>query len=64
MSVFERVRPLVKDIMPYVALVFVLSFAKAGVPETLCSLIAGGILMAIDPRRGQQPSPPSQETKP
>ncbi len=63
MSIFDRVRPLVKDVLPYVALIAVLSFAKAGVPETLCSLIAGGILMAIDPRRGQQPTPPSGEPK-
>lgn len=63
MTIFEKIRPLVKDVMPYIALVFVLSFAKAGVPETLCSLIAGGILMAIDPRRGQQPTPQNPEIK-
>lgn len=53
MSRIEQVRSLIKDVAPYVVIVAVLAAAKVGVPETLCSLVAGGLLVVIDPRRGQ-----------
>ncbi len=38
---------------PYVTIISCLAFAKFGVDATIISLVAGGCLAAIDPRRGQ-----------
>jgi hypothetical protein len=67
---WTETRGLVALVLPYALLVAVLCFALRGVEETLLSLIAGGALAAIDPRRGQsQPTttvttgtPPEQTT--
>lgn len=52
MNRIDPVRSLIKDVAPYLVICAVLGAAKAGVPETLCSLVAGGLLVVIDPRRG------------
>lgn len=55
---------------PYIVIIACMAFAKWGVDTTIISLIAGGCLAAIDPRRGQTTptttlttgSPPDQTT--
>lgn len=56
---------------PYVTIIAVMAFASwSGLDATIASLIAGGCLAAIDPRRGQSQSgatmttgsPPDQTT--
>ncbi len=48
------VRAIIALLMPYVVILSAMGFALAGVDATIISLVAGGCLAAIDPRRGQQ----------
>ena len=50
-----ELRSLVALVAPYVVIVAAMAFALAGVDATIISLVAGGCLAAIDPRRGQAP---------
>jgi hypothetical protein len=52
------VRQLVSTVMPYATIVGAMGFALAGVDETIISLVAGGCLAAIDPKRNNTPIPP------
>lgn len=47
------IRAIIALIMPYAVIIAAMGFAKWGVDATIISLIAGGCLAAIDPRRGQ-----------
>ena len=47
-------RALIALVSPYIVIIAAMAFAKAGVDATIISLVAGGCLAAIDPRRGQQ----------
>lgn len=47
------VRATVALVAPYTVIIAALAFAKWGVDATIISLVAGGCLAAIDPRRGQ-----------
>jgi hypothetical protein len=57
----QDLRQLVSTLLPYATIIAAMGFAKAGVDATIVSLVAGGCLAAIDPRRSQtpQPVPPS-----
>jgi hypothetical protein len=44
-------RTLVDKLAPYVTILAAMGFAKAGVDPTIISLVAGGCLAVIDPRR-------------
>lgn len=46
-------RAIIALIAPYVVILAAMAFAKWGVDATIISLVAGGCLAAIDPRRGQ-----------
>lgn len=50
------IRAFIALIMPYAVIIAAMGFAKWGVDATIISLIAGGCLAAIDPRRGQTQS--------
>lgn len=52
------VRQMVSTLLPYATIIAAMGFARAGVDTTIVSLVAGGCLAAIDPRRNQTPSPP------
>jgi hypothetical protein len=61
------VRQLISTVLPYATIIAAMGFARAGVDATIISLVAGGCLAAIDPRRNQTPlppPPPHEETKP
>lgn len=60
------VRQLMSAVLPYATIIAAMGFAKAGVDATIISLVAGGCLAAIDPRRGQiaPPVPPVEEHRP
>lgn len=47
------IRATVALIAPYTVIIAAMAFAKWGVDATIISLVAGGCLAAIDPRRGQ-----------
>lgn len=47
------IRATVALIAPYATIIAAMAFAKSGVDATIISLVAGGCLAAIDPRRGQ-----------
>ena len=51
-------RQLVSTLLPYATIIAAMGFARAGVDTTIVSLVAGGCLAAIDPRRNQAPSSP------
>ena len=51
-------RQLVSTLLPYATIIAAMGFALAGVDATIVSLVAGGCLAAIDPRRNQTPLPP------
>lgn len=51
-------RQLISTLLPYATIIAAMGFAKAGVDATIISLVAGGCLAAIDPRRNQAPTPP------
>lgn len=57
------VRQLMSAVLPYATIIAAMGFARAGVDATIISLVAGGCLAAIDPRRGQPvpPAPPVEE---
>ena len=57
----QDLRQLVSTLLPYATIIAAMGFALAGVDATIVSLVAGGCLAAIDPRRNQtpQPVPPS-----
>lgn len=59
-------RQIVSTLLPYATIIAAMGFAKAGVDATIISLVAGGCLAAIDPRRGQtaSPVPPVEEHRP
>lgn len=58
-------RQLVSTVLPYATILAAMGFARAGVDATIISLVAGGCLAAIDPRRGQTPPPaPLDEVRP
>lgn len=48
-------RAVLSLLAPYVVIISAMAFAKWGVDATIISLVAGGCLAAIDPRRGQAP---------
>lgn len=50
-------RQLISTLLPYATIIAAMGFAKAGVDATIISLVAGGCLAAIDPRRNQAPVP-------
>lgn len=50
------IRATVALVAPYTVILAAMAFAKWGVDATIISLIAGGCLAAIDPRRGQSAS--------
>lgn len=50
-----ELRSLLALVSPYIVIVAAMAFALAGVDATIISLVAGGCLAAIDPRRGQAP---------
>lgn len=52
------VRQLVSTILPYATIAIAMGFALAGVDATIISLVAGGCLAAIDPKRNNTPVPP------
>ncbi len=52
------VRQMLSTVMPYATIISAMAFAFAGVDATIISLVAGGCLAAIDPRRNQTPVPP------
>jgi hypothetical protein len=52
-------RQLVSTLLPYATIIAAMGFAKAGVDATIISLVAGGCLAAIDPRRNQALPPPA-----
>lgn len=55
-------RATVALVAPYLVIIAAMAFAKWGVDPTVISLVAGGCLAAIDPRRGQaQPGAPPVE---
>jgi hypothetical protein len=61
------VRQMVSTVLPYATIIAAMGFARAGVDATIISLVAGGCLAAIDPRRNQTlpaPPPPHEEPKP
>jgi len=47
------IRATIALLAPYATIVAAMAFAKSGVDATIISLVAGGCLAAIDPRRGQ-----------
>ena len=47
------IRATVALVAPYLVIIAAMAFAKWGVDPTVISLVAGGCLAAIDPRRGQ-----------
>jgi hypothetical protein len=51
-------RQLISTLLPYATIIAAMGFAKAGVDATIISLVAGGCLAAIDPKRNQNPVPP------
>jgi hypothetical protein len=60
-------RQLISTLLPYATIIAAMGFAKAGVDATIISLVAGGCLAAIDPRRNQTPvtpPPPEESFKP
>lgn len=60
-------RQLISTLLPYATIIAAMGFAKAGVDATIISLVAGGCLAAIDPRRNQALPPPllpHEEIKP
>lgn len=60
-------RQLISTLLPYATIIAAMGFAKAGVDATIISLVAGGCLAAIDPRRNQALPPPPlphEEIKP
>lgn len=48
-----ELRSILALVSPYIVIVAAMGFALAGVDATIISLVAGGCLAAIDPRRGQ-----------
>lgn len=54
----QDLRQLVSVLLPYATIIAAMGFALAGVDATIVSLVAGGCLAAIDPRRSQTPLPP------
>jgi hypothetical protein len=61
------VRQMVSTVLPYATIIAAMGFARSGVDATIISLVAGGCLAAIDPRRNQTPVPPilpHEEAKP
>lgn len=60
-------RQLISTVLPYATIIAAMGFARSGVDATIISLVAGGCLAAIDPRRNQTPVPPPptpEEAKP
>jgi hypothetical protein len=55
-------RQLVSTLLPYATIIAAMGFALAGVDATIVSLVAGGCLAAIDPRRSQTPLAPLPES--
>ena len=53
------VRQLISTLLPYATIIAAMGFAKVGVDATIISLVAGGCLAAIDPRRNQALPPPA-----
>lgn len=53
-------RAAVSTVAPYATIIVALAFAKYGLDSTITSLVVGGCLAAIDPRRGQTPAVPEQ----
>jgi len=53
------VRQMVSTVLPYATIIAAMGFARSGVDATIISLVAGGCLAAIDPRRNQTPIPPT-----
>lgn len=47
------IRATVALVAPYMVILAAMAFAKWGVEATITSLVVGGCLAAIDPRRGQ-----------
>lgn len=52
------VRQTISTVLPYATIIAAMGFALMGVDATIISLVAGGCLAAIDPRRNQTPAPP------
>jgi hypothetical protein len=55
-------RQLISTLLPYATIIAAMGFAKAGVDATIISLVAGGCLAAIDPKRNLVPPPPPEES--
>jgi hypothetical protein len=57
---------MISTVLPYATIIAAMGFARAGVDATIISLVAGGCLAAIDPRRNQTPlpAPHLEEPKP
>ncbi len=51
----SELRSILALVAPYTVIIAAMAFALAGVDATIISLVAGGCLAAIDPRRGQAP---------
>jgi hypothetical protein len=51
------VRQMMSTVLPYATIIAAMGFARSGVDATIISLVAGGCLAAIDPRRNQTPPP-------
>ena len=62
----QDLRQLISTLLPYATIIAAMGFARAGVDATIISLVAGGCLAAIDPRRGQTapPVPTIEEPRP
>jgi NhaP-type Na+/H+ or K+/H+ antiporter len=54
----QDLRQLISTLLPYATIIAAMGFALAGVDATIVSLVAGGCLAAIDPRRNQTPPTP------
>jgi NhaP-type Na+/H+ or K+/H+ antiporter len=54
----QDLRQLISTLLPYATIIAAMGFALAGVDATIVSLVAGGCLAAIDPRRNQTPPAP------